>query len=115
MPAGLSAGSPFYRALLERLKQIVAKWEQPPRFTLHSMYLMATCDTATEVQAAVDGLVDEELIALLTGLPWPKGKGTYLYKQLFVLRHAPRRSVSGADPQPKRLRLCFTTMRNTCG
>jgi hypothetical protein len=90
MPAGLSAGGPFYRALLERLKQIVSTWEQPPRFTLHSMFVMATCSSAAEVQAAVDGLVSEELIALLSGLPWPTGPDTYLYKQLFVFRHAPR-------------------------
>jgi hypothetical protein len=88
MPAGLSAGSPFYRALLERLKQIVVKWEQPPRFTLHSMFVMATCSSSAEVQAAVDGLVSEELVTLLSGLPWPTGKDTYLYKQLFVLRYA---------------------------
>lgn len=90
MPAGLSAGSPFYRALLERLKQVAAKWEQPSRFTLHSAFLMATCSSAAEVQAAVDGLVSEELVALLSGLPWPTGPDTYLYKQLFVFRHDPQ-------------------------
>ncbi len=89
LPAGLTAGSPFYRALLERLKQIASKWEQPPRFTLHSMFMLATCSTTAEVQAAIDGLVSEELIALLSGLPWPTGQDTYLYKQLFVFRHAP--------------------------
>lgn len=88
MPAGLAPGGPFYRALLERLKPVVSKWEQPSRFTLHSIFLMATCTSTAEVQAAVDGLVDEELIALLQGLPWPTGPDTYLYKQLFVLRHS---------------------------
>jgi hypothetical protein len=88
MPAGLAAGGPFYRALLERLKQVVSQWEQPSRFTLHSIFVMATCSTAVEVQAAVDGLVNQELIALLQGLPWPTGSDTYLYKQLFVLRHS---------------------------
>jgi hypothetical protein len=87
VPAGLAAGGPFYRALLERLKPVVAKWEQPHRFTLHSIFIMATCSSAAEVQAAVDGLVDEELVALLQNLPWPTGSDTYLYKQLFVLRH----------------------------
>jgi hypothetical protein len=88
VPAGLTQGGTFYRALLERLKQVVSKWEQPHRFTLHSIYMMVTCGTAPEVQAAVDGIVDEELITLLQGLPWPTGADTYLYKQLFVLRYA---------------------------
>ena len=90
VPAGLRPGGPFYRALLERLKQIVAGWEQPPRFTLHSMFMFATCGSgASEVQAAVDGLVSEELTELLAGLPWPSSGDTYTYKQLFVLRHDP--------------------------
>ena len=90
VPPGITQGGTFYRALLERLKQIVSKWEQPHRFTLHSIYMMATCSTAAEVQAAVDGIVDEELVALLQGLPWPMGPDTYLYKQLFVLRYEPK-------------------------
>ncbi len=90
VPPGITQGGTFYRALLERLKQIVSKWEQPHRFTLHSIFMMATCGTAAEVQAAVDGIVDEELVALLQGLPWPTGSDTYLYKQLFVLRHEPK-------------------------
>jgi Family of unknown function (DUF6348) len=88
--AALRPDGTFYRALLERLKQVVSKWEQPPRFTLHSMYVMATCGPGlSEIQAAVDGLLSEELTALLQGLPWPTGSETYLYKQLFVFRHQP--------------------------
>ncbi len=90
VPAELRAGSVFYRALLERLRHVVAAWEKPSRFELRSLYVMATCNpNACEVQAAVDGIVDEKLVALLTGLPWPSSGETYLYKQLFVLRNQP--------------------------
>jgi len=89
VPAELRAGGTFYRALLDRLRQVVAKWESPDRFTLKSIYVMATCGSgAREIQAAVDGIVDPELIALLDSLSWPPGGDTYLYKQLFVLRSA---------------------------
>jgi hypothetical protein len=90
VPPDLRAGSAFYRALLERLRQVVAGWEKPSRFELRSIYVMATCSpNACEVQAAVDGILDEKLIALLSGLPWPPSGETYLYKQLFVLRNQP--------------------------
>ena len=90
VPPELRAGSDFYRALLERLRQVVAGWNQASRFELRSLYVMATCSTnACEVQAAVDGILDEKLIELLAGLPWPSSGETYLYKQLFVLRNQP--------------------------
>jgi hypothetical protein len=88
VPPELRAGGDFYRSLLDRLRQVVAKWERPARFELRSIYLMASCAPDNcEVQAAVDGLVNEELAGLLGGLPWPSKGETYLYKQLFVLRN----------------------------
>jgi hypothetical protein len=90
VPGALRQDGPFYRALLEPLRQVVSKWERPPRFTLHSVYLMATCGSGlSEIQAAVDGLLDHELTGLIQELPWPTGGETYLYKQLFVFRHQP--------------------------
>jgi hypothetical protein len=92
VPADLRPGSAFYRALLERLRQVVSTWPAAGRFTLRSIYVMATCGpTACEVQAAVDGLLSEELVELLSGLPWPVAGDTYLYKQLFVLRQGDER------------------------
>ena len=91
VPPELRAGSAFYRALLERLRHVVAAWDQPSCFELRALYVMATCSpNACEVQAAVDGILDETLIELLGGLPWPSNGETYLYKQLFVLRNQPR-------------------------
>jgi hypothetical protein len=90
VPPELRAGGEFYRSLLDRLKQVAAQWERPARFELRSVYLMASCSPDhCEVQAAVDGLVNEKLVELLRGLPWPSKGETYLYKQLFVLRSAP--------------------------
>ncbi|MEX0678466.1 MAG: DUF6348 family protein [Pirellulales bacterium] len=90
VPGALRQDGPFYPALLERLRQVASKWEQPPRFALHSIYMMATCGSGTsEIQAAVDGLLNEELTGLIGGLPWPTDGETYLYKQLFVFRHQP--------------------------
>ncbi len=87
VPPELRAGSPFYQSLVSRLHQVVAKWEQPERFELRSMFVMATRNpTGCDVQAAIDGLVDAGLMDLLQGLPWPASDEPYLYKQLFVLR-----------------------------
>ena len=87
VPADLRAGGAFYRSLLERLRQVVSSWAGADRFTLRSIYVMATCGpTARDIQAAIDGLLSEELVELLTGLSWPTAGDTYLYKQLFVLR-----------------------------
>lgn len=90
VPAALRQGGSFYHTLLERLREFVSKWEPPPRFTLRTIYMMATCGAGhTEIQAAVDGLLNEELTALVQGLPWPTTIETYLYKQLFVFRTQP--------------------------
>jgi hypothetical protein len=90
IPGELRPGSEFYRALLEQLRQVVSKWERQSRFELRSIYLMASCSPeGREIQAAVDGLLDEELAGLVTALPWPASAEAYLYKQLFALRHRP--------------------------
>jgi hypothetical protein len=90
VPPELRASGSFFRALIDQLRSIVARWEAPNRFELRSMYFMATCGTnAPEVEAAIDGLVSAELAKALAQLPWPRGSETYLYKQLFVLRHSP--------------------------
>jgi hypothetical protein len=87
VPADLRPGSAFYRALLERLRQVVSNWPTADRFTLRSIFVMATCQPGgCEVQAAIDGLLDEPLVQQLSELPWPPASQTYLYKQLFVLR-----------------------------
>ncbi len=87
VPAELRADSAFYRSLLARLHEVVAKWDEPARLELRSIFFMAThSPTGCEIQAAVDGMVDEPLAELLQGLPWPQSDATYLYKQLFVLR-----------------------------
>jgi hypothetical protein len=88
VPAELRAGGAFYRSLLDRLRQFVAAWETPDRFTLRSIYVLATCSAdGREIQAAVDGILHEGLVEALSALPWPPSGETYLYKQLFVLRH----------------------------
>jgi len=87
VPAELRTGGAFYGALVDQLRQVVSDWPQSERFTLRSMYVMATCGpTDREIQAAVDGLLDTSLVARLEGLRWPATDETYLYKQLFVLR-----------------------------
>jgi hypothetical protein len=89
VPDALRSGE-FFRLLLARLARVVGGWDQPPRFTLHSIYLMATCGRdGTEIQAAIDGMLNGDLTALVEGLSWPAAGDTYLYKQLFVLRHQP--------------------------
>jgi len=90
VPPELRLGSPFYQSLLEKLRGIVSNWEQPNRFELRSLFFMATCGPdGSEIQAAVDGIVNEELAGSLGSLAWPAGDETYLYKQLYVLRSQP--------------------------
>ncbi len=90
-PAELS-GREFSVALFSRLRDAVARWEQPPRYELRSIFVLASCTgEAREVQAAIDGLINEELTGWLERLEWPKSKDAYLFKQLFVLRHEPSR------------------------
>jgi hypothetical protein len=90
VPTELRGSGEFYRSLVERLRRVVATWEQPARFELRSVYLLASCGPdAREIQAAVDGLVNEDLVESLGSLEWPPSSETYLYKQLFVLRHKP--------------------------
>jgi len=87
VPPSLRAGGAFYRSLIARLQQVVAGWDLPDRYQLRSIFVMATRGPGQcEIQAAVDGIVDEKLVELLGGLPWPESEQAYLYKQLFVLR-----------------------------
>ena len=66
----------------------MAAWDAPDRFTLRSIYVLATCGAeGREIQAAVDGILNDGLVETLSALPWPASGETYLYKQLFVLRH----------------------------
>jgi hypothetical protein len=86
VPAELAAGSDFYRRVLGAIRKIVLGWKIPSRGELRSVFITAACEEGPcEVQAAVDGFVNEELTGTLANLPWPHG-AAYLYKQLFVLR-----------------------------
>jgi hypothetical protein len=93
LPAGLAADGPFYRRLLDTLRRMVAQWPKPAGFELRSIFVMAsTAEGSADVQAAIDGLVDAPLAALLSALDWPCPAEPYLFKQLFVLRSAPASS-----------------------
>ena len=49
--------------------------------------LATTAEGDPQIQAAIDGFVDEPLTGELTALPWPSPPEAYLFKQLLVLRH----------------------------
>jgi hypothetical protein len=78
----------LYRDLLEVLRQTAMNWELPEgRQEFHSIFLLTSFGPEVrELQAAVDGYVNEALATALGALPWPVGDETYLYKQLFVFR-----------------------------
>lgn len=87
VPPELRAGSAFYGALMAELGRVVAKWSPPTRLELRSVFFMAMRGPSEcNAQAAVDGLVHQELGQALGALPWPACAEAYLYKQLFVLR-----------------------------
>ena len=89
LPTGLNPGGIFYRQLLDVLHKHVATWPRPESSEpqLRSIFVMASsAEGETEIQAAVDGFLQPELVADLTALPWPKAAEAYLFKQLLVLR-----------------------------
>jgi hypothetical protein len=86
-PFDAASGTAFYRELFDRLRKLAATWTKPPRFDLRSVYMLVTqAEGSFELQAAVDGYVNEKLAESLTALSWPKSGPAYLYKQLFVFR-----------------------------
>jgi hypothetical protein len=88
LPAGLDPGGVFYRFLIESLYKTVLKWPRPTGFELRSIFIMATtAEGEPQIQAAIDGFVDEPLTGELSALPWPRPREPYLFKQLLVLRH----------------------------
>jgi hypothetical protein len=88
VPAGLQPGGAFYQQLLGTVHDAVAGWKVPTKPTFRSVFVMANAAGAQrEVQAAVDGFVDEKLTDDIRQLSWPTSKEAYFFKQLFVLRH----------------------------
>jgi hypothetical protein len=87
LPAGLNPGGAFYRLLLDSLHKMVMRWTRPSTVAFRSVCLMATtAEGEPQVQAAIDGFVDESLTKELAALPWPRPPEPYLFKQLLVLR-----------------------------
>jgi hypothetical protein len=87
VPGDLQAGGKFYPLLLDDLRRAVSAWPKPARFDLRSIFVMVSAEGTThEVQAAVNGFLDDGLTAALSELPWPATNEAYFYKQLFVLR-----------------------------
>jgi hypothetical protein len=86
-PFSAASGAMFYREMFDRLRKLAGTWPKPPRFELRSVYMLSSQAEGTfELQAAVDGYINEKLCESLTELPWPKSGAAYLYKQLFVFR-----------------------------
>ncbi len=69
------------------LRREVAQWPAPAGYSLRSIFIMVTAaDQKADVQAAVDGFVEQPLVEELEMLAWPAPAAAYLFKQLFVLR-----------------------------
>lgn len=87
IPPGLEAGGAFHRILLGELHKFVSGWEVPTHFSLRSIFVyFSSAEGKREAEAAVDGVVHEELTERLKALDWPHSNEPYLYKQLFVFR-----------------------------
>lgn len=87
MPAAMQAGGEFLRSLVAGLKPVVGRWEDPQRFTLRSLLIMASNQPdAFQVEGAVDGFVEQQLTEALQLLDWPRPAEPYFFKQMFVLR-----------------------------
>ncbi len=97
LPTGLNPGGIFYRQLLDVLHKHVAHWPRPEgsQLQLRSIFVMATSvNGQQEIQAAVDGFLQPDLVTELAALPWPTAADAYLFKQLLVLRGG---KTSGGD------------------
>jgi hypothetical protein len=87
IPAGLEAGGGFHRVLLGELHKFVSGWDVPTHFSLRSIFVyFSSAEGKREAEAAVDGIVHEELTERIKYLDWPESDEPYLYKQLFVFR-----------------------------
>ncbi|MEX2142376.1 MAG: DUF6348 family protein [Pirellulales bacterium] len=87
IPMGLEAGGAFHRALLGELHKFVSSWEVPSHFSLRSIFVyFSSAEGKREAEAAVDGIVHDELTERIKALDWPQSDEPYLYKQLFVFR-----------------------------
>lgn len=85
-PKSLTPGGPLYRDLLELVARTVDRWE-PESDHLRSIFLMLSwAEGGIEVQAAVDGILDDELGQAIGALEWPRTASAYLFKQFFVFR-----------------------------
>ncbi|NIL97219.1 MAG: hypothetical protein GTO53_06545 [Planctomycetales bacterium] len=89
LPAGLEPGGTLFRQLIHEVGQTVADWKTGEVPELRSLMVMAnSAGRQQEVQAAIDGFVDENLTQRLGQLTWPTASEAYFYKQVFVLRSA---------------------------
>jgi len=89
LPAGLEPGGEFFRQLVGAVGDTVKSWETSDEPPVRSVTVMANAaGRQQEVQAAVDGFVDEKLTQRVEQLSWPAAPEAYFYKQLFVLRRA---------------------------
>ena len=88
VPPALTGDGQLFREILMRLRDTVAAWPQEEHWQIRSMFVMASVEKdQVDIQAAVDGALETELIARLAKLDWPKSDAAYLYKQMFVLTH----------------------------
>jgi uncharacterized protein DUF6348 len=87
LPPGLEAGGKIHRELLNELHKFVSSWEVPQYFTMRSIFVFfSSAEGKQEAEAAVDGVVNNELTEKIKMLDWPQTEEPYLYKQLFVFR-----------------------------
>ena len=87
LPAGLESGGAFHPTLLAELHKFVSGWEVPSHFSLRTIFVyFSSAEGKREAEAAVDGIVHEELTQQIKALNWPQSDEPYLYKQLFVFR-----------------------------
>jgi hypothetical protein len=86
MPDSLAPGGALYRDLLSVISQTVEHWEPEPN-SLRSIFLMLTwAEGGMDVQTAVDGILDADLVTAVGALNWPHTTAAYLFKQFFVFR-----------------------------
>ncbi len=89
VPSDLQQGGQFHRSLLTAIARASNDWPTENSETLRSVFIVASgADQQTEIQAAFDGFVNEQLTAEIEKLNWPDASEAYFYKQLFVAKLA---------------------------
>lgn len=86
-PAALKSAGGLIAQCVQVVRDTVRAWPASRDEQFRSLAIIVSQgDEGFELQAAINGAIDETLVGNLAALPWPKSIEPYVLKQLFVVR-----------------------------